>query len=97
MVLRRKFLPLSQLVFNNDGMFLLQGRGYHLQCERHGGEPKRRWSGQVDRSALFTNSVRRHRDIVPAKQKRGATSLNLPEAYFMSPEKRCLVISKKHR
>ncbi len=36
----------------------------------------------VDRSALYTSSFRRHRDIVPAKQKRSAASLNLPEASF---------------
>ena len=33
-------------------------------------------------SALFTNSFRRHRDIVSAKRKRSAASLKLPEAYF---------------
>jgi hypothetical protein len=36
----------------------------------------------VDRSAFFTNSFRQHLDIVSAKQKRSAASLNLPEAYF---------------
>jgi hypothetical protein len=40
------------------------------------------WNHFVDRSALFTNSFRRHRDIVSAKQKRSAASLNLLEAYF---------------
>jgi hypothetical protein len=40
------------------------------------------WHHFVDRSELFTNSFRRHRDIVSAKQKRSAASLNLPEAYF---------------
>jgi hypothetical protein len=41
-----------------------------------------KWHHFVDRSALFTNSFRRHRDIVSAKQKRSAASLNLPEVYF---------------
>ncbi len=40
------------------------------------------WRHFVDRSALFTNSFRRHRDIVSAKQKRSAASLNLPESLF---------------
>jgi hypothetical protein len=40
------------------------------------------WHHFDDRSALFTNSFRRHRDIVSANQKRGATSLNLRGAYF---------------
>ena len=40
------------------------------------------WGNFVDRSAIFTNSFRRHRAIVSAKQKRSAASLNLPEAYF---------------
>ncbi len=40
------------------------------------------WYHFVDRSELYTNSFRRHRGIVPAKQMRSAASLNLPEAYF---------------
>ena len=40
------------------------------------------WHHFVDRSSLFTNSFRRHRGIVSAKQKRSAASLNLPGAYF---------------
>ena len=41
------------------------------------------WHDFVDRSALFTNRFRRHREIVSAKHKRSAASLNLPEAFFM--------------
>jgi hypothetical protein len=45
------------------------------------------WHNYVDRSSLFTNSCRRHRDIASAKQKRSAASLNLPEAYFTCEKK----------
>ena len=40
------------------------------------------WNHFVDRSALFTNSFRQHRDIMSAKQIRSADFLNLPETYF---------------
>ncbi len=40
------------------------------------------WHHFVGRSALFTSSFCRHRDIVSAKQKRSAATLNMPDAYF---------------